>query len=147
MVVKRLLLAGAVLLLAAAGAWGAFARGDTAAAAGPDLRGSFESLTQRTTGTARLVHRPDGRRVLKLAGFSTRAAPDLFVHLVPRPSPSGEIGGGMRLDSLYPISGDSTYEVPASFDASNRPTVVIWCAACHVAFGAAVLAPAGSRPA
>ena len=136
-----------MVLLAGVAAWGAFGRGETAAAAGPDLRGSFSSLSHRTTGTARLVHRADGTRVLKLTGFRTRAAPDFFVHLIPRPSPAGEIDGGVRLDSLYTSYGHSTYEVPASFDASNRPTVVIWCAACHVAHGAAVLTPARSTPA
>ena len=136
------MIAVAVLLLAGAAGWAALGRDDTAVAAGPDLRGSFRSLTQRTTGTARIVHRADGSRVLRLTGFRTRAAPDLFVHVVPRPSPSGEIAGSTRLDSLYTSFGDSTYDVPVGLDLGRRPTVVIWCGACHVAFAAAVLQPA-----
>ena len=141
---RRIVVALALALAVAAGAaaWAVGGDDDAAATAEPrTLRGAFGSLTQKTTGTAVLVQRRDGARVLHLRGFRTRAAPDLFVHLVPRPSPAGEIYGGVRLDSLYTSYGESSYAVPADFDLDSRPTVVIWCGACHVAFAAAVLRP------
>ena len=130
-------------VLAGTVVWAERGDSDDAAAALPvgGLRGTFGSLTQKTTGAAVLVERRDGTRVLHLRHFRTRAAPDLFVHLVPRASPAGEIWGGVVLDSLYTSYGESSYTVPAGFDLGRSPTVVIWCGACHVAFAAAVLEP------
>jgi hypothetical protein len=143
--VRRIAVGLVVVLAVLAGAlaWAARGGNDDAAAALPagGLRGTFGSLTQKTTGAAVLVQRPDGTRVLHLRQFRTRAAPDLFVYLVPRASPSGEIWGGARLDSLYTSYGESSYTVPAGFDVGRDPTVVIWCNACHVAFASAVLRP------
>lgn len=129
-------------LVAGALAWATLGRGDAAAAPAEDLRGTFGSLTHRTTGTAELVHRADGSRELRLRGFETRTAPDMYVYLVPRKTPGGEIRGGRRLDSLRTPVGDSSYTLPAGLELGDENTVVIWCAKCSVAFGAAVLAPA-----
>jgi Electron transfer DM13 len=123
-------------------AWAALGRGDAAAEPEQDMSGTFASLTHRTTGTAHLVHRADGTRELRLTGFETRTAPDLFVYVIPRPAPGGEIGGGTKIDSLRTPVGDQTYVLPASLELGKNPTVVIWCAKCSVAFGSALLVPA-----
>jgi hypothetical protein len=141
--VRRVAIVAVVAVLAAGlGAWAALGRGEAAAEPAQDLRGTFASLTHRTTGTAELVHRADGARVLRLVGFETRTAPDMYVYLVPRRVPGGEIRGGRRIDSLRTPVGDSSYELPAGLELGDENTVVIWCAKCSVAFGSALLAPA-----
>jgi hypothetical protein len=142
MSLKRIGAAALVAGLAVAGGWAALDRGDAASGPAQDMSGSFASLTHRTTGTAHLVHRADGTRELRLAGFETRPAPDLFVYVIPRRAPGGEIAGGVKVDSLRTPLGDQTYPLPADLELGDSPTVVIWCAKCSVAFGSAVLTPA-----
>lgn len=134
----------AVVAVVAAGvlAWAALGRGGASTEPAQDMSGAFTSLTHRTTGTAHLVHRADGSRQLRLTGFETRTAPDLFVYVIPRPAPGGEIAGGVKVDSLRTPVGDQAYTLPADVELGDRPTVVIWCGKCRVAFGSALLAPA-----
>ena len=103
-------------------------------------RGTFDGVTQQTTGTATLVALPDGRRKLRFEGFSTRAAPDLFVYLVPGAS-GGEIEGGTRIDRLESVSGAQEYVLPAAAPGGEHATVVIWCDWCDRPFAAAELTP------
>jgi hypothetical protein len=142
MSLRRLGAAALVGALAVAVGWAALDRGETATATPENLQGSFASLTHRTIGRALLVRRADGARELRLTGFETRTAPDLFVYLIPRSAPGGEIAGGVKIASLRTPVGDSAYPVPAGLELGDSPTVVIWCAKCRVAFGSALLASA-----
>jgi hypothetical protein len=100
-----------------------------AVAAGP-----FTSAAHETRGTATLIDRPDGRRVLTLTGFATDPGPDLRVYLVP--GDGNRVSGARDLGRLRGNKGDQEYAVPA-----GAPTgaVVIWCRAFSVAFGSARL--------
>jgi hypothetical protein len=101
--------------------------------------GSFRSLAHETSGTARVVE-SGGSRVLTLTGFRTDPGPDLFVYLVPGRVSGGDVDGGTSLGSLKGNVGNQQYALPAGFDLDGGATVVIWCRAFSVGFGAATLA-------
>jgi hypothetical protein len=106
-------------------------------AAGPVARamGAFRDVAHPTSGTATLVERPDGGRVLTLTGFATDPGPDLRVMLVP--DTTGEsVDGGVDLGALKGNRGDQQYAVPAD---SPEGAVIIWCRAFTVSFGTAPL--------
>ena len=114
-----------------------------AVATGPASHaGTFASLAHATEGTARVVARADGSRVLTLTGFRTDPGPDLHVYLVPRAAPDGDVEGGERLGRLKGNVGDQQYPLPAGLRLGERATAVVWCRAFSVAFGAAELAAA-----
>jgi hypothetical protein len=96
--------------------------------------GRFTSAAHETGGTATLIDRPDGRRVLTLTGFATDPGPDLRVYLVPGDGHS--VSGARDLGRLRGNRGDQEYAVPA---AAPTGAVVIWCRAFSVAFGSARL--------
>lgn len=102
------------------------------------LEGSFGGLAHPTEGTAAVVERA-GERTLTLAGFRTDPGPDLYVYVVPGRVAGGSVDGGVRLARLKGNVGDQQYALPASLDLADGATVVIWCRAFSVAFGAAQL--------
>lgn len=105
--------------------------------------GAFESLAHQTVGTASVVRRPDGERVLTLTGFRTDNGPDLRVYLVAGAVESnGDGDGSIDLGRLKGNVGDQQYTIPAGTDLARHATVVIWCRAFTVG-----LAKAGLRPA
>lgn len=113
--------------------------GSTAAGAGSGgvvevASGAFVAQAHETAGTATVLERPDGSRVVTLTGFETDPGPDLRVHLVP--AGAGGVDGGVDVGALKGNKGDQQYDVPA-----DAPTgqVVIWCRAFSVAFGSAAL--------
>jgi uncharacterized membrane protein YqjE len=113
---------------------------DEAIAAGTaELTGSFESRAHTTRGTARVIDRGDGSRVLALVGFRTDAGPDLFVYVVPRAVEGNDVDGGTRLGALKGNIGNQQYDLPADLQLADAATVVVWCRAFSVSFGAATL--------
>jgi hypothetical protein len=98
-------------------------------------RGEFVSAAHPTTGTATLIERPDGSRVLTITSLMTDPGPDLRVYLVP--GDGTDVDGGLDLGALQGNIGDQEYEVPASAPSG---AVVIWCRAFSVGFGYAPLA-------
>lgn len=112
---------------------------DEAVASGPAvLSGSFEPRAHATEGRAAVVE-SNGPRLLTLTGFRTDAGPDLFVYVVPGRTAGDSVAGGARLGSLKGNIGDQQYELPAGLELGDGATVVIWCRAFSVAFGAATL--------
>jgi hypothetical protein len=98
--------------------------------------GEFVSGAHTTTGSATLIDRPDGSRVLTLTGLMTSPGPDLRVYLVPGNGRS--VDGAVDLGALKGNRGDQEYAVPATA-SSVRGAVVIWCRAFTVNFGYASL--------
>jgi len=115
---------------------------DETVATGPaELSGSFRDLAHPTTGTARIVARDDGSRVVTFTGFETDPGPDLFVYAVPGATPGEDVDGGTRLGALKGNVGDQQYLLPAG-SPDGPLTIVVWCRAFSVSFGAATLTPA-----
>jgi hypothetical protein len=108
-------------------------------------RGDFVSLDHGTTGVARVLELPDGRRIVRLEGLETDNGPDLYLYLTANPA-AGDEGAfddqHVNLGRLKGNLGDQNYDVPEGTDIARHPTVVIWCDRFDSAFGAADLAPA-----
>ena len=92
-----------------------------------------------TEGTAAVVRAGSGN-VLTLTEFRTDAGPDLFVYVVPSGA-TDAVEGGVRLGSLKGNIGNQQYALPAGLELDGA-SVVIWCRAFSVAFGAAQLSAA-----
>jgi hypothetical protein len=112
---------------------------ETIAAGTAQLAGSFESRAHTTTGTARVIELADGSRVLALVDFETDAGPDLFVYVTAGETSGNDVDGAAQLGSLKGNIGNQQYELPASLELGDAATVVVWCRAFSVAFGAAGL--------
>jgi hypothetical protein len=102
------------------------------------FQGAFRSLAHETTGTARVVEQ-DGVRTLTLTGFRTDPGPDLFVYVVPGAVDGGAVDGGVQLAALKGNVGNQQYVLPDDVDLAEGGTVVVWCRAFSVSFGAATL--------
>jgi hypothetical protein len=94
-----------------------------------ETRGSFTSGEHTTTGTARTIRLPSGRRVLTLTNFETDAGPDLRVRI-----------GDVDLGALKGNKGDQQYDIPDGFKPRDQE-VRIWCRAFSALFGSADLRP------
>jgi len=107
--------------------------------AGAALRaGSFTSGEHVTRGTARIVRRADGRRVLTLSNFSTSPGPDVRVRLVAGRSKDGGADGNRDLGGLKGNRGDQQYTLPSGV-GDGPVSIVIWCRAFSAEFGTAYL--------
>jgi hypothetical protein len=95
-----------------------------------EARGGFTSAEHTTTGTARVIRLPSGRRVLTLTNFETDAGPDLRVRI-----------DEVDLGALKGNKGDQQYDVPDGLRPRNQ-TIQIWCRAFSALFGSAQLRPA-----
>jgi hypothetical protein len=104
----------------------------------PVAAGSFVDIAHPTSGRAAIVETAGGERKLTLTGFETDAGPDLFVYLVAGGDPE-EVGDHESLGPLKGNKGNQQYAIPVTLDTSRYDTVVIWCRAFSVAFGAATL--------
>lgn len=104
-----------------------------------ELVGSFESRAHTTTGTAQVIDQADGSRVLALVDFRTDAGPDLFVYVVPRAAEGNDVDGATRLGALKGNVGNQQYALPAELQLTDAATVVVWCRAFSVSFGATAL--------
>ena len=110
-------------------------------AAGPALlEGSFEAHAHPTDGVARIVETSSGR-VLTLTHFETDPGPDLYVYVASGRTSGDDVDGSTQLARLKGNVGNQQYELPAELYVARGATVVIWCRAFSVSFGAAQLAP------
>jgi hypothetical protein len=109
------------------------------------LRGQFRSIAHETIGTA-AVYEVNGRRVLRLTGFSTSNGPDVRVYLVAAPdAPDNETverAGFVELGKLKGTQGDQNYDLPSGVDLTKYRAATIWCRRFSVNFGTAPLTPA-----
>jgi hypothetical protein len=114
---------------------------DEVVASGPAaLEGTFAGHAHPTDGTARIVAQ-GGSRVVTLTDFSTDPGPDLYVYAVPGVVAGDDVGGGANLGKLKGNIGNQQYALPDGFDSGDGATIVVWCRAFSVTFGAATLAP------
>jgi hypothetical protein len=104
--------------------------------------GRFRSYEHETSGRARVLRLPDGRRLLRLDRFRTSNGPALKVYL----STARATGPGDAFDDRYVDLGDlkgnigeQNYTIPRDVDLGDYRSVVVWCARFHVPFGAAAL--------
>jgi hypothetical protein len=88
-------------------------------------------------GTATLVSKAAGGRVLTLTDFAVNNGPDLRVYLVA--GDGTDTGDHVDLGGLKGNKGNQQYDVPAGVDIRRHGTVVIWCRAFSVAFARAKL--------
>lgn len=110
-----------------------------ALAAGEQVaEGTFRDYAHSTTGTARIV-RSSGRVKLQLVDLETDAGPDLRVYLVSGGYEGGDVEEHVDLGGLKGNQGTQQYDLPDGVDTSRYSTVLIWCRAFSVAFGAADL--------
>lgn len=122
------------------------AEGESSTPAQPTelARGTFVGQEHETSGTAKVVELADGRRVLRLEGFSTSDGPDLHVWLSEKKAGGNwfKYGGGrkVQLGELKANRGSHNYAIPGDADLTGLRSVVIWCKRFHVAFGSAPLA-------
>ena len=76
-------------------------------------------------GTASIVEVEPGRYHLRLADFSVRNGPDLFVYLSP--DAGGYADGALELGKLKATDGSFGYDVPDGVDPSDFESALIWC--------------------
>jgi hypothetical protein len=103
-------------------------------------KGTFQVADEGSaSGTATLVRKAAGGRVLTLTQFAVNNGPDLRVYLVP--GDGKDTGRRVDLGGLKGNRGNQQYDVPGSADTGRYRTVVIWCRAFSVAFARATLRP------
>jgi hypothetical protein len=88
-------------------------------------------------GLARLIETAPGRFTLRLENFSVRNGPDLYLYLSP--DPRGYARDAVELGRLKATDGWFNYQVPPGVKVDRVRSVVIWCKAFSVQFGAAEL--------
>ena len=100
--------------------------------------GPFEVADEGSArGTATVVKRARGGRVLTLTRFAVNNGPDLRVYLAP--GNGKDVGDHIDLGGLKGNKGNQKYDVPRSADIAKYRTVVIWCRSFTVAFARATL--------
>jgi Electron transfer DM13 len=92
------------------------------------------------TGTARIIETAPGEYRLRLADFSVRNGPDLFVYLSPRPDDYAR--GALELGRLKATDGSFNYSLPAGTDPSDFASALIWCKQFSHLFAFATLSDA-----
>lgn len=104
--------------------------------------GQFRSYEHATSGRARILELPGGRRYVRLDPFQTSNGPALKVYLSAAPAS----GPGDAFDDQYVSLGDvkgnigeQNYAIPRDVQLRRYRSVVIWCKRFSVAFGAAPL--------
>jgi electron transfer DM13 len=101
---------------------------------------AFRSFEHDTTGRARVIALPDGRRFVRFEDFETSNGPDLKVYLSRAPAS----GPGDAFDDRYVSLGDlkgnigaQNYAIPRDASLDAYRSVVVWCKRFSVAFAAA----------
>jgi hypothetical protein len=102
-------------------------------------RGPFEVADEGSaSGTATLIKKASGDRVLTLTDFEVANGPDLRVYLVP--GDGKDTDDKIDLGGLKGNIGNQQYDVPAEAETPTKyRTVVIWCRSFSVAFARATL--------
>lgn len=110
--------------------------------------GALISHEHATTGTVRIISRPDGSRVLTLENLETSNGPDVHVWLSAADVVEGSAGwytaGSAEFYDLGLIKGNQgnqVYALPADVNLANYKSVDLWCVQFSVSFGAAQLIP------
>ena len=96
------------------------------------------------SGQASVIRLKGGGYGIKLhSDFKVRGGPDLRVWVseakVPRSAGAVRAADHIDLGGLDSSSGEQIYRLPADYDLSKAQSVVIWCRAFGVFFGAASL--------
>ena len=105
-------------------------------------KGRFRSLGHETAGVAQAIRVRGSRRVLTLTGFETDNGPDLRLYLSAAGASQDSAGEAFHdLGKLKGNVGDQQYEIPRGVDLDRFSTVLVWCRAFSVGFGAAPLGP------
>ncbi len=76
-------------------------------------------------GTARIVETAPGTYTLRLADFSVRNGPDLYVYLSPDANDYDD--GALELGKLKATDGAFGYELPPGTDPTDFASAIIWC--------------------
>ena len=76
-------------------------------------------------GTASIVEVEPGRYHLRLADFSVRNGPDLFVYLSPKAD--GYADDALELGKLKATDGSFGYDLPGGVDPTRFRSALIWC--------------------
>jgi Electron transfer DM13 len=104
--------------------------------------GRFRSYEHATSGRARVLQLPDGRRYVRFDRFTTSNGPALKVYLsaVPATGPGDAFDDRyVNLGDLKGNIGEQNYAIPRDVDLDRYRSVVVWCKRFSVAFGAAAL--------
>ncbi|MEP6638936.1 MAG: DM13 domain-containing protein [Chloroflexota bacterium] len=89
-------------------------------------------------GTARIIETSPGRYTLRLAEFSVRNGPDLYVYLSPEANDYAR--GALELGKLKATDGAFGYDLPAGTDPADFASAIIWCKQFAHLFATAPLA-------
>src|SRR5512134_2817144 len=93
--------------------------------------GAFHGVAHDGRGSASIVRRTDGTRVLELVDFETSNGPDLHVYLVAasdaKDSDAVKAAGFVTLGALKGNVGNQAYDVPAEVDLGRHRAVTVWC--------------------
>ena len=76
-------------------------------------------------GTARIVETAPGTYTLRLADFSVRNGPDLYVYLSPDAKDYDD--GAIELGKLKATDGAFGYDLPPGTDPADFASAIIWC--------------------
>ena len=114
--------------------------------------GAFHGVAHDGRGSASVVRRADGSRVLELTDFETSNGPDLHLYLVAARDATDSEGvttaGFVTLGPLKGNVGNQAYDVPADLDLDRFRAVTVWCRRFGVNFATAPLElPAGTAQA
>jgi hypothetical protein len=105
--------------------------------------GSFHGVAHETKGTASVFELPDGKRVVRFAGFETSNGPDVRVLLIAAADATDndtvKNAQPIELGALKGNIGDQNYDVPANVDLNTYKAVCIWCNRFGVNFATAPL--------
>lgn len=100
--------------------------------------GTFESLNGYTVnGTAEIITRGEDRRLVLSDDFSSSIGPDVLVYLAKNNviEDGGTVEDPISLGLIKSFTGGQEYILPANVD--EYASVVLWCRAFSVSFGAA----------
>jgi hypothetical protein len=107
--------------------------------------GRFYGILHPTEGTATIYQIGDGRRILRLTGFSTSNGPDVHVYMVAADDAKDvatvQKAGYVDLGVIKGNIGDQNYTLDSNLDLAKYRAVSIWCKRFTVNFGAAALRP------
>ncbi len=90
------------------------------------------------SGTASIIETAPGTYTLRLADFTVRNGPDLFVYLSP--DADGYTSDSLELGRLKATDGSFNYELPAGTDPAEFASALIWCKQFAHLFAVAPLA-------
>ena len=89
-------------------------------------------------GTARIVETAPGRYALRLAEFSVRNGPDLYVYLSPEADDYAT--DALELGKLKATDGAFGYDLPPGTDPAHFASAIVWCKQFSHLFAVAPLA-------